>query len=290
MPGLVQQFAQILGDQVDENRGLVGGLTDFVGVFDGPPSAINGRLGGREKLVGLVEFARFERRDALGPSFLDDQRVIPAGRFAGIARRRSRAPGPAPARAASGCSVRIRLAGLISMHQLALAVAPRPAGRRRLSAAKADRSRAARSGFAGRVPARCPLLAGRCSPCTAARDPAPICAFGACPPRHRADRRRPGRPTRPAIARPSGATRRGGSGSASSQMMSASAATCSSPPRSTETLAGSDSSTGPSSTSRSPAICRRSRHLRRASVRGGDGSGLRGRTNTPSPQAGHRSA
>ena len=41
--GLVEKLAQVLGDQVDEDRGLVGGLTNLVGAFDCPPQPIDGR-------------------------------------------------------------------------------------------------------------------------------------------------------------------------------------------------------------------------------------------------------
>ena len=90
LPASSSSSPRSCGDQVDENRGLVGGLTDLVGAFDGPAQPVDGRLGRGEKLVGLVEVARFERRDALGPPFLDDRRVSLPDAAAGTARRRSR--------------------------------------------------------------------------------------------------------------------------------------------------------------------------------------------------------
>ena len=64
------------GAQIDVDRGLVGGLADLIGTVHGAPQGVHGRPGRGEELIGAVELAAFQRRDAFVPALLGDQRIL----------------------------------------------------------------------------------------------------------------------------------------------------------------------------------------------------------------------
>src|SRR5208337_5199674 len=66
--GLVEQTLERVGEQVHQDRGLVGRVANLFGAFDGASQRIDGLPGRGEELIGVVELTLLQRGDSLGPS------------------------------------------------------------------------------------------------------------------------------------------------------------------------------------------------------------------------------
>ena len=296
--------SSVLEQQIDEDRGFVGGVADLLGILDGPSQRIDGRLGGGQELVGLVEISLVESRDSLGPAFFGDQGVfLPSISPVPPRDRRDHEQSGTRRKISAGAWAARRLGPRLDGCRLerfgqawacrrgrpapaarfpAGAIAPCRVGRAFLDASRPirrGRGRAASTGFAGvghaahrGVPRRAALRSASSPPRPASGGPAISTSSGMV--RHddgaaAAGRRGLGRLVVPddlGVGPRLDSHRR---------------------PRPRH-CAGSVSSTGPSSTHRSPIPPAFGVAGRAGAT--GSGSGLRGKTKTPSPQAGQRSA